>query len=123
MKLHRNAALTWRGRRELVRRVLVEGWTLTTAAAAAGISVRGARKGGDGTRGQDRFAQNPSPRARTGRGRGGVGGNTAPGAAGDHSRLASAEVLADEKAPPPMVFLRRAVAFYRRYGIEVERVL
>ena len=44
MKLHRNAALSWRGRRQLVRRVLVEGWTLTAAAAAAGVSVRCARK-------------------------------------------------------------------------------
>src|SRR5947208_16896851 len=44
MKLHGNAALSWRGRRALARRVLVEGWTLTAAAAAAGISVRCARK-------------------------------------------------------------------------------
>src|SRR5438105_7559836 len=44
MKLHGNAALSWRGRRELARRVLVEGWTMTAAAAAAGVSVRCARK-------------------------------------------------------------------------------
>ena len=44
MKLHRNAALSWNGRRLLAERVLVEGWTLTAAAAAAGVSVRCARK-------------------------------------------------------------------------------
>src|SRR5262245_10693824 len=44
MKLHGNAALSWRGRRRLVERVVVEGWTLTSAAAAAGVSVRCARK-------------------------------------------------------------------------------
>jgi transposase InsO family protein len=44
MKLHRNAALSWSGRRKLVERVAVEGWTVTAAAAAAGVSVRCARK-------------------------------------------------------------------------------
>ena len=44
MKLHANAALSWSGRRLLAERVLVEGWTLTAAAAAAGVSVRCARK-------------------------------------------------------------------------------
>src|SRR2546428_13147304 len=44
MKLHRNAALSWRGRRQLAERVVVEGWTLKTAAEAAGVSVRCARK-------------------------------------------------------------------------------
>ena len=44
MKLHRNAALSWNGRRLLVRRVLEDGWTLTAAAEAAGVSVRCARK-------------------------------------------------------------------------------
>jgi transposase InsO family protein len=41
----------------------------------------------------------------------------------DHSRLAYAEVLPDEKAVTAAEFLRRAVAFYRRYGIHVEAVL
>src|SRR5215207_10069663 len=44
MKLHGNAALSWSGRRRLAERVLVEGWTLSAAAASAGISVRCARK-------------------------------------------------------------------------------
>jgi len=44
MRLHRNAALSWSGRRLLAGRVLEQGWTLTAAAAAAGVSVRCARK-------------------------------------------------------------------------------
>jgi transposase InsO family protein len=44
MKLHANAAFSWSGRRLLVERVLVDRWTLTAAAEAAGVSVRCARK-------------------------------------------------------------------------------
>ena len=41
----------------------------------------------------------------------------------DYSRLAYAEVLEDEKATTAIGFLERALAFYRRHGIKVERVL
>jgi hypothetical protein len=34
MALHGNAALSWSGRRELARRVVEQGWTLTAAAMA-----------------------------------------------------------------------------------------
>ena len=44
MKLHGNAALSWQGRGRLARRVVEQGWTLTAAAEAAGVSVRCARK-------------------------------------------------------------------------------
>src|SRR6266852_8309808 len=44
MRLHRNAALSWSGRRRLCELVVVEGWTVTSAAAASGVSVRCARK-------------------------------------------------------------------------------
>jgi transposase InsO family protein len=44
MKLHANAALSLKGRRQLCRRVVEEGWKVTEAAAAAGVSVRCARK-------------------------------------------------------------------------------
>ena len=44
MKLHRNAALCWSGRRRLAERVVIEGWTLAAAAEAAGVSVPTARK-------------------------------------------------------------------------------
>jgi transposase InsO family protein len=45
------------------------------------------------------------------------------GQSNDYSRLAYAEVLADEKAATAVSFLRRALAYYRRHGIRVERVL
>jgi transposase InsO family protein len=41
----------------------------------------------------------------------------------DCTRLAYAEVLPDEQATTAIAFLRRAVAFYRRHGITVERVI
>jgi transposase InsO family protein len=41
----------------------------------------------------------------------------------DYSRLASAEVLPDEKASTAVGFLRRALAFYRHHGIAFQRVL
>ena len=44
MKLHANAALSLKGRRELCRQVVENERTLTQAAEAAGVSVRCARK-------------------------------------------------------------------------------
>ena len=41
----------------------------------------------------------------------------------DATRLAYVEVLPDEKATTAIGFLRRAIAFYRSHGIEVERVM
>jgi len=41
----------------------------------------------------------------------------------DATRLAYVEVLADEKAITAVAFLKRAVAFYARYGVTVERVM
>jgi transposase InsO family protein len=41
----------------------------------------------------------------------------------DATRLAYAEVLTDEKAGTAVGFLRRAVTFFRRHGIHVERLL
>jgi transposase InsO family protein len=41
----------------------------------------------------------------------------------DCTRLAYAEVLADEKATTAIAFLRRSVAFFERHGIKVERLL
>jgi transposase InsO family protein len=226
MKLHRNAALSWNGRRRLAQRVVVEGWTLTAAAEAAGISLRCARKwvgryrvegerglcdrssaprrvanrtpadreaavvalrqlrmtsleiaealrmplstvsailtrrgigrlgrigleqpvryersrpgelvhidvkklgrieGGAGWRVRDRrqhynrtFTDQAGKRRRT------VGWEYVHVAVDDHSRLAYAEVLPDEKATTAVGFLRRALAHFARYGISVERLL
>jgi transposase InsO family protein len=41
----------------------------------------------------------------------------------DATRLAYAEVLSDEKATTAVGFLRRALAFFARHGVTVERVL
>src|SRR3954466_8275810 len=41
----------------------------------------------------------------------------------DCTRLAYAEVLCDEQATTAIGFLRRAIAFYARHGITVERVM
>jgi transposase InsO family protein len=41
----------------------------------------------------------------------------------DATRLAYAEVLPDEKADTAVAFLARAIAFYARHGISVERVI
>jgi len=41
----------------------------------------------------------------------------------DCTRLAYAEVLTDEKALTAVAFLRRATAFFARYGITVERLI
>lgn len=226
MKLHRNAALSWCGRRQLAERVVVEGWTLREAAEAAGVSVRCARKwasryrlegerglldrssaprrvanrtpadriaaivalrqlrmtgaeiadtlamplstvsalltrlgmgrlgrigleppvryersrpgelvhidvkklgrieGGAGWRVRDR-KQHYNRRCldAAGRRRNTVGWEYVHIAVDDHSRLAYAEVLADEKATTAIAFLRRALAHFARYGITVERVL
>ena len=41
----------------------------------------------------------------------------------DATRLAYVEVLPDEKAATAIGFLRRALAFYRSHGVEVERLM
>jgi transposase len=227
MKLHGNAALSWQGRRRLVRLVVEQGWTLTAAAAAAAVSVPCARKwvgryrdegelglrdrssapqrvanrtaperveaiaklrrlrftaaeiaetlgmarstvsgiltrigmgrlgrlgleparryersrpgelvhvdvkklgrikGGAGKRVRGGIRQHANPRVtdRNGRIRRTVGWEYVHIAVDDYSRLAYAEVLANERAATVAGFLRRAVAFYQRHGIEVEQLL
>lgn len=41
----------------------------------------------------------------------------------DATRMAYVEVLADEKAKTAVAFLGRAIRFFRRYGVRVERVI
>jgi transposase len=227
MRLHRNAALSWSGRRRLCELVVVDGWTVTSAAALLGVSVRCARKwvgryrsegeaglldrssaprrvanrtsgdrieaimqlrrlrftaaeiaemlgmalstvsgiltrigmgrlgrlgleqplryqrsrpgelvhidvkklgrieGGAGKRafGDRRRYASLTYTDRDGHRRGRKGWEFVHVAVDDHSRLAYAEVLGDEKAMTAIGFLQRAVAFYRRHGITVERVL
>ena len=226
MNLHANAALSWNGRRRLCELVVDQGWTLTAAAAAMGVSVRCARKwagryrleGEAGLRDRSSAPRHVANRTaaervdaiaklrrlrftaaeiaetlgmalstvsgiltRIGMGRlgrlgleqpvryergrpgelvhidvkrlarikGGAGWRMRGGpqhynatytddagkrrrtvgyeyvhvAVDDYSRLAYAEVLPDEKASSAIGFLRRALAFYRRHGVEVEQIL
>jgi len=215
MNLHGNAALSGGGRRELARRVVDQGWTVRSAAEAAGVSVRCARKWVGRYRDGDRLLldRSSAPRrvanrtcseqvaviiklrglrmtaaeiaetlamplstvsailTRSGLGRLGrlgleqpmryersrpgelihidvkkLGRIDRPGhrvtgdrsdrrdqgkkgweyvhvAVDDYSRLAYAEVLTDERATTAAGFLGRALAFYRRHGVVVERVL
>jgi transposase InsO family protein len=60
---------------------------------------------------------------REGRRRGIAGWDFVHVAIDDATRLAYAEVLADEKAATAIGFLRRAAAFFARHGIHVERLL
>ena len=53
----------------------------------------------------------------------GIGWEFVHVAVDDATRLAYVEVLSDEKGATAVGFLRRAVGFFRRYGIRVERVL
>jgi transposase InsO family protein len=226
MKLHRNAALSWNGRRLLAERVVVESWTIAAAAEAAGVSRRCAQKWvgryraageaglGDRSSAPHRVAnRTPAERVavivalrrlrmtaaeiaetlamplstvsvvlrrngvgklgriglepvqryersrpgelvhidvkKLGRIKGGAGWRVRGGpqhynatridaeghrrnsvgweyvhvAVDDYSRLAYAEVLLDEKASTAAAFLRRATDWYRRHGVNVERVL
>jgi transposase InsO family protein len=216
MKLHRNAALSWNGRRLLAERVVSDRWTIAAAAEAAGVSRRCARKwvgryraageAGlvDRCSAPRRVANRTAPErlavivrlrglrmtaaeiaetlamplstvsailTRSGLGRLGrlgleqpiryersrpgelvhidikkLGRIDRPGhrvtgdrsdrrnqgkkgweyvhvAVDDYSRLAYVEVLTDERATTAAGFLARALAFYRRHGVIVERVL
>ena len=216
MKLHRNAALSWNGRRLLAERVVSDRWTIAAAAEAAGVSRRCARKwvgryraageAGlvDRSSAPRQVANRTAPErlavivrlrglrmtaaeiaetlamplstvsailTRSGLGRLGrlgleqpiryersrpgelvhidikkLGRIDRPGhrvtgdrsdrrnqgkkgweyvhiAVDDYSRLAYVEVLTDERATTAAGFLARALAFYRRHGVIVERVL
>jgi len=222
MVLHANAALSLIQRRRLARRVVEDGWSLSAAAAAAGVSERTAGKWAARFRaegeaglldrssaprrvhnrtGEERIEaiaalrrlrmtgaeiaaalgmpdqtvsgiltrigmgrlgrlgqQEPTryERSRPGElvhvdvkklgriarpGHAALGGQPARAARGYHrkanaqgwefvhiaiddaTRLAYVEVLADEKATTAITFLKRALAFFARYGIQVERVM
>ncbi len=82
-------------------------------------------QGGAGKRWRDGLHQhyNPTRTDRAGKRRNTVGWEYVHVCVDDYSRLAYAEVLSDEKATTAIAFLQRAVAFYRRHGIKVERLL
>jgi transposase InsO family protein len=89
------------------------------------VKKLGRIQGGAGKRVRDGIRQhyNPTFTDREGLRRRTVGWEYVHVAVDDATRLAYAEVLGDEKATTAAGFLRRAIAFYRRHGITVERVL
>jgi transposase InsO family protein len=88
------------------------------------VKKLGRIEGGAGWRVRDRHQHyNRSFTDLAGRRRRTVGWEYVHVAVDDYSRLAYAEVLADEKATTAAAFLRRAIAYYRRHGISVERVI
>ena len=78
---------------------------------------------GAGHRIAGRPRRNRSRTDAAGRRRAQVGWEYVHVAIDDCTRLAYAEVLGDEKATTAIAFLRRAIAFFERYGIKVERLL
>jgi transposase InsO family protein len=89
------------------------------------VKKLGRIQGGAGKRVRDGLRQhyNTTFTDREGKRRNTVGWEYVHIAVDDHSRLAYAEVLPDEKGATAIGFLRRTIAFYRRYGIQVEQLL
>jgi transposase InsO family protein len=87
------------------------------------VKKLGRIQGGAGHRMTGRRHYTPRLKDRAGRRRGTAGWDCVHVAVDDCTRLAYAEVLPDEQASTAIAFLRRAIAFYRRHGITVERVL
>ena len=89
------------------------------------VKKLGRIQGGAGKRARDGLRKHYNPRLtdREGRRRNTVGWEFVHIAIDDCTRLAYAEVLADERAPTAIAFLRRAVSFFKRHGVRVERLL
>jgi transposase InsO family protein/transposase len=89
------------------------------------VKKLGRIQGGAGKRVRDGLRQHYNPHRidATGARRGTVGWDYVHIAIDDCTRLAYAEVLADEKATTAIAFLGRALQFYARHGIRVERVM
>jgi transposase InsO family protein len=87
------------------------------------VKKLGRIQGGAGHRMTGRRHYTPRLMDRAGRRRGTAGWDYVHVAVDDCTRLAYAEVLADEKASTAVAFLARTIEFYRQHGITVERVL
>jgi transposase len=87
------------------------------------VKKLGRIQGGAGHRMTGRRRGNPTKTDGSGVRRHQVGWEYVHIAIDDCTRLAYAEVLADERATTVIGFLRRAVAFYGRHGMRVERLL
>jgi transposase InsO family protein len=89
------------------------------------VKKLGRIQGGAGKRMTGGIRRNPDPRRRDSDGvdRRTKGWDYVHVCIDDATRLAYVEVLADEKATTAVAFLKRAIAFYARHGITVERVM
>jgi transposase InsO family protein len=87
------------------------------------VKKLGRIQGGAGHRMTGRRHYTPRLTDAAGRRRGTAGWDYVHVAIDDATRLAYAEVLTDEKAATAVAFLARALAFFARYGITVERVM
>jgi transposase len=89
------------------------------------VKKLGRIQGGAGKRVTGGIRRNPDPRRRDSDGidRRTKGWDYVHVCVDDATRLAYVEVLADEKATTAVGFLKRAIAFYARHGITVERVM
>jgi len=87
------------------------------------VKKLGRIKGGAGKRVTGKPRHNWERSDRSGTRRKTVGWEFVHIAIDDCTRLAYAEVLGDEKASSAVAFLRRARAFYRRHGIEIEQLI
>jgi transposase InsO family protein len=88
------------------------------------VKKLGRIQGGAGWRVRDpKQHYNPTRTDGAGKRRNTVGWEYVHVAVDDYSRLAYVEVLSDETGATAVAFLRRALAFFARYGIQVERVL
>src|SRR5438132_890620 len=123
MDLHGNAALSWSGRRELAPAVRYER---SRPGELVHIDVKklGRIKSGAGWRVTGpKHHYNATRTDGSGKRRNTVGYEYVHVAVDDYSRLAYAEVLLDERASTAAAFFKRAVTYYQRHGIQVERVL
>ena len=89
------------------------------------VKKLGRIQGGAGKRVRDGLRQhyNRTVTDRDGKRRNTVGWDFVHVAIDDATRLAYAEVLSDERATTAVAFLGRALEFFARYGITVERVM
>jgi transposase InsO family protein len=89
------------------------------------VKKLGRIQGGAGKRARESPRQHYTPRFTDAAGtrRGTAGWECVHIAIDDCTRLAYAEVLADEKATTVVAFLRRAVAFFERHGMTVQQLL
>jgi transposase InsO family protein len=87
------------------------------------VKKLGRIKGGPGHRMTGRRHYTPRRTDAAGRRRGTAGWDCVHIAIDDCTRLAYAEVLPDETAVTAVAFLRRALSFFARHGMTVERVM